>query len=106
AIAPHASAMMDVSDGLLIDAQRMAQASGVAIAIELDLIPLALPRLAPMAAATAGDDYELLFTLPANVQPPAPATRIGSVAAGSGLQLSAGGVAVPRPARLGYRHGA
>ena len=36
AIAPKAHAMMDVSDGLLLDAQRMAEASGCGIRIELD----------------------------------------------------------------------
>ena len=39
-LAPHAHAMMDVSDGLLLDARRMAEASGCAIAIELDALPL------------------------------------------------------------------
>ena len=41
-LAPVASAMMDLSDGLLIDASRMAQASGVAITI--DHIPLSRAR--------------------------------------------------------------
>src|SRR5207237_911238 len=40
ALAPQAHAMMDVSDGLLMDARRMAEASGCAIAIELDRLPL------------------------------------------------------------------
>ena len=35
-LAPHAHAMMDVSDGLLLDARRMAEASGCAVAIDLD----------------------------------------------------------------------
>lgn len=104
ALAPLASAMMDVSDGLLIDAQRLATASGIALTIDLDAIPLALPG--PVRdAASAGDDYELLFTLPDGVVPPVSATRIGAAGTGSGLTLTAQGAPVPLPARLGYRHG-
>ena len=105
ALAPLATAMMDVSDGLLIDARRLAEASNVTIAIDLDAIPLALPGHDPIEAATAGDDYELLFTLPAGAVPPVAATRIGAAGAGSGLALTANGAAVPLPDRLGYRHG-
>ncbi|WP_447726973.1 thiamine-phosphate kinase [Sphingomonas koreensis] len=105
AIAALATAMMDVSDGLLIDARRMAEASGVAIAIDLDAIPLALPNLDPIEAATAGDDYELLFTLPAHTAPPVPATRIGTASAGIGLTLTSNGAPVPLPDKLGYQHG-
>jgi thiamine-monophosphate kinase len=104
ALAPHATAMMDVSDGLLIDAQRLAEASGIALAIDLDAIPLALPGPV-LDAACAGDDYELLFTLPDGVQPPVPATRIGTASTGSGLNLTANGEPIPLPTRLGYRHG-
>lgn len=104
ALAPLASAMMDVSDGLLIDAQRLAAASGIALTIDLDAVPLALPGPV-LDAACAGDDYELLFTLPDGIVPPVPATRIGAAGTGSGLTLTARGAPVPLPARLGYRHG-
>ncbi len=102
---------MDVSDGLLLDAARMAAASGVALAIALDAVPLSsdLLEIAPntlatrLAASVAGDDYELLFAAPA-----APTgfacTAIGSFGPGSGLQLSYEGVAVPLPDNLGYEH--
>jgi len=104
ALAPHVHAMMDVSDGLLIDASRMAQASGLAAEIDLSLVPLS-PHLSDvMAAATAGDDYELLFAAPPGFEPPVPATRIGGFIDGAGLRLSDKGAPVPLPPRLGYLH--
>ncbi|MGV3456943.1 thiamine-phosphate kinase [Sphingomonas sp.] len=104
ALAPLATAMMDVSDGLLIDAQRLATASGIAIHIDLNAVPLALPGPV-LDAACAGDDYELLFTLPEGTAPPVPATRIGTASPGHGLTLTANGAPAPHPAKLGYRHG-
>ena len=101
-LAPLATAMMDVSDGLLIDAQRMSEASGFALTVDLTLVPVAGD---PLAAVTAGDDYELLFTLPPETIPPVAATRIGSVRAGAGLRLFEGVVEVPLPTRLGWQHG-
>ncbi|WP_380784985.1 thiamine-phosphate kinase [Sphingomonas sp. R86521] len=105
-IAPRAHAMMDVSDGVLIDAQRMAAASGLAVAIDLDRVPLSPAYRAYsgdiFAAVTAGDDYELLFAAPADSE--FPATRIGNFAPGAGLTLTQGGIAVPLPTRLGYAH--
>ncbi|RZM08461.1 MAG: thiamine-phosphate kinase [Sphingomonas sp.] len=105
-IAPRAHAMMDVSDGLLLDTQRMAAASGLAVAIDLATVPLSPAYRAfsgdVLAAATAGDDYELLFAAPAGGD--FPATRIGAFAPGTGLTLMQDGVAVPLPASLGYAH--
>jgi thiamine-monophosphate kinase len=105
ALAPHVHAMMDVSDGLLIDTSRMAQASGLAAEVDLALIPLSPLLKDPLAAASAGDDYELLFAAPAGFAPPIAATRIGGFIAGAGLRLTDGGRPVPLPARLGYLHG-
>ena len=110
-LAPHVHAMMDVSDGLLIDASRMAQASGLAVII--DHVPLS-PALEAargasnavhIAAARAGDDYELLFALPAAVKPPVRAIPVGRFARGRGLTLTIDGVAIPLPGRLGWEHG-
>jgi thiamine-monophosphate kinase len=102
ALAPIIHAMMDVSDGLLIDAQRMATASNLALSIDLDVVPHAGEL---MAAITAGDDYELLFAAAPDVPLPVRATRIGTFADGSGLTLhnSTGPVALPQS--LGYTHG-
>jgi thiamine-monophosphate kinase len=113
ALAPTVSAMMDVSDGLLIDALRLADASGVAAMIDLDAIPLSAEfrdcrgddRTARLMAATAGDDYQLLF---ASARPlpslPCPATRIGQIVRGSGIHLHDRDGAVPLPVRLGWLH--
>ena len=72
ALAPHAAAMMDVSDGLLLDALRLAEASGCSVTIDLDSLPLSDAYLATrgdgldarLFAATGGDDYALLAALP------------------------------------------
>jgi thiamine-monophosphate kinase len=96
--------MMDVSDGLLLDASRMAAASGLAVAIDLALIPLSPHLSDPLAAAIAGDDYELLFAAPADFTPPVPATRIGRFGTGARLTLSNAGVPMPLPLRLGFLH--
>ncbi|MDQ2879528.1 MAG: AIR synthase-related protein, partial [Pseudomonadota bacterium] len=112
ALAGQVHAMMDVSDGLLIDARRMAAASGLAVAIDLGAVPLSDAyrafggenHAARLAAATAGDDYELMFAAPADFTPPVPATRIGAFAAGGGLTLHDGGTALALPDRLGFEH--
>jgi thiamine-monophosphate kinase len=120
-LAPLVGAMMDVSDGLLIDCSRLAGASGVAAEIDLASLPLSKAYLAALgdgresrlAAATAGDDYELLFAadperateiLALQDELGLPLSRIGRLAGGSGLRLSDGAEAVPLPARLGWEH--
>lgn len=77
AFAPQVSAMMDVSDGLLLDASRMARASGVTLSIDSQRVPIATPEARRHDALRWGDDYELLFTLPPGETPAAPATCIG-----------------------------
>lgn len=107
-IAGAARAMMDVSDGVLIDAARMADASDLAVTIDLARVPLSDAYRAwggtAIAAVTAGDDYELLFALPPGTRPAAPATEIGGFGAGSGLTLTDDGAPVALPASLGYQH--
>ena len=118
-LVPLVKAMMDVSDGLLIDAARMADASGCRAEIELEGVPLSAAYLdfegaKRLEAATAGDDYELLFaaapgTVPAilalSEELGLPFTRIGAFAAGTGLGLTEDGAPVPLPERLGFEHG-
>jgi thiamine-monophosphate kinase len=85
--------MIDVSDGLATDAGHIARASGVTLELSLAALPLA-PGVAPEFAATAGDDYELLFTIrperraAAEQAAIATGTRVswlGDVRAGGGL---------------------
>jgi len=120
ALAGVASAMMDVSDGLLIDAARLAAASGLAARIALDALPLSRAFIAErgqdrahrLAAATGGDDYALLAAIPSAIDPGLSLSlpsgtilaRIGDLAAGSGISLTDSAGEVPLPERLGYVH--
>jgi thiamine-monophosphate kinase len=120
-LAPLVSAMMDVSDGLLIDASRLAAASEVAARVDIAQVPLSNAylnalgddRQARLEAATAGDDYELLFAAPPERAAEIlalqdalglPMSRIGSLAEGSGLRLHDGDEPLPSPPRLGWEH--
>ncbi len=104
ALARHVTAMMDVSDGLLLDAYRMAEASRVTILLDRAAIPIADPEHRD-ACIRWGDDYELLFTAPPAAALPVPAHRIGTVTARSGAPLLLGETPFTEPAGLGYRHG-
>lgn len=107
-LAPQVHAMCDVSDGLLIDANRMASASGLSVTIELNSVPMSPGYRTwsgdPLAAATSGDDYQLLFAMHPRARPPVGATLIGAFSAGSGLTLTRDGAATPLPDRLGWLH--
>lgn len=93
-----ASAMIDVSDGLLADLARLTRASGVGATINIDAIPVA-PRLRALAAPgdpwrhalAGGDDYELCFAAPernwGKLQALGrPVHRIGAIVAAPGLR--------------------
>lgn len=82
-----ATALMDVSDGLALDAQRMAGASGVTI--ELDSAALGSDSA---AALSGGEDHALLATFPATMALPEGFRPIGRVAVSSGAPLLVDGV--------------
>ena len=102
ALAPLVSAMMDVSDGLLLDAQRLAEASNVTIDIDCIEVPIATPEARRDEALRWGDDFQLLFALPADSAPPVPAHRVGRVLPCGPAPLLLDGVK-PTGA-LGYEH--
>jgi thiamine-monophosphate kinase len=120
ALAPHAHAMMDVSDGLLLDLRRLCLASSCGAAIDLDALPLTQAfsaergedRAARLFAATGGDDYALLGAFAPDLDPmlslclprSAILTPIGFLTEGGGISLSDRAGEVPLPERLGYEH--
>ncbi len=101
ALLDHASAAMDVSDGLVGDLAKMMRVSGVSAEVELAAVPLSRAAQGALAedpaavdvALTGGDDYEILASVPdaagaafeaAALSAGVPVTAIGRVVAGHG----------------------
>jgi thiamine-monophosphate kinase len=94
----RATACMDLSDGLALDLHRLCLESGVAA--EVDRVPVA-PGASTERALHGGEDYELLFTLPAGQRAPRGVTRIGTIVSGeAGGVLFQGRKLVPK----GWNH--
>lgn len=102
ALAPVVTAMMDVSDGVLLDAKRLAEASGVTIDLARNSIPVATSEDRRDEALTWGEDYELLFTTSPDTVLPIAAHPIGTVREYVENPLLLDGC-IP-PDRLGYEH--
>lgn len=94
-----ATAMIDISDGLLAEARHLSEDSGVAIDVRRDAFDIPEPLHAVAAATGAdplsfilggGDDHALLATYPSADDVPEGWTVVGSVAEGSGVTVDGG----------------
>jgi len=106
-VARQASASLDVSDGLLLDASRLADASGCGYHIDLAHIPFAQGRTERklcLDLCTAGDDYCILMAAPPD-RTYQGFVQIGCLTEQMGGRLSDSGQAVALPERLGFQHG-
>ncbi|AZS37049.1 Thiamine-monophosphate kinase [Microbacterium lemovicicum] len=88
AAAAGAKAMMDVSDGLLLDARRLAAASGVTLALRADTL-----GDDPDLALRGGEDHALLAVFPAGAALPEGFRVVGDVIAGGADRVLVDGTA-------------
>ncbi len=122
AVRDHASAAMDVSDGLAGDLAKLCAASGISAVIDVRSIPLSAAAQMLLARGavgiesivSGGDDYEILCTIPENrfeafeqaaKLAGVPVTSIGTIMAGSAFPrfIDGQGAEIALP-RLSYSH--
>ncbi|OYY61583.1 MAG: thiamine-phosphate kinase [Burkholderiales bacterium 28-67-8] len=93
-----ASSAIDVSDGLLGDLAHVRQRSGVGAVVEVDKLPLSdVMRVQPLnlqrlCTLSGGDDYELLFTAPAEQ-----AVAVAAAGDAAGVPVTRIGRIIERP---------
>jgi thiamine-monophosphate kinase len=98
ALVGRATSCIDLSDGLSVDLYRLCAASGVAA--EIDRVPV-VRGATTGRALHGGEDYELLFTMPAKARTPGGTSRIGTIVRGkAGSMMFEGRPLAPR----GYDH--
>lgn len=120
-----ASAAIDISDGLAADLGHILAASGTGATLEIERLPVSPAFVAAVQEAalgadhywqlplSAGDDYELCFTVPAEKQAKTEqvfarfgcgATRIGTIESQPGLRCKLASGEMLKPASSGYQH--
>lgn len=99
----RANAMIDISDGLVVDLKHILEASQVGAIVDVEKLPLSATlrkylsdEQATEMALQGGDDYELCFTVPADMQKPietaltgvsCPFTEVGRITGKKELKL-------------------
>lgn len=93
---------IDISDGLFSECAHIGRESGVGIELELERVPL-VPYCGErvLEACSAGEDFELLFTIPEGAS--SPFHRIGRITGSPGLKVMCRGVEM-RMDQAGYDH--
>jgi len=118
ALRQHATAAMDVSDGLVKDLERMLRASGVAGRLRAGEVPLSAAARKAIARSperlaqllTGGDDYEVLAAVPAlraaefRAAAAVPVTEVGRLGLGEGLLVEGPDGVVLTFDRTGWDH--
>lgn len=119
-IAEFAKAAIDVSDGLLMDLQRVLSASGAGAVVDIANLPLstAMQRRFEQipdwhVPLTGGEDYEIIFTVDEGYadrlrrvshEVNCPVTEIGRIVKNKTITLTQQGNPVALPAKLGFDH--
>ncbi len=119
-IVNYSKAAIDISDGLLIDLQRMLDLSLKGALLDVNKLPLSKPMQKYMHKVVnmqdillGGEDYQLLFTIPVEnqarleaefIHAKLPLTNIGKITEGNSIQLIQAGKIIDLPKQLGFDH--
>ncbi|WP_058369670.1 thiamine-phosphate kinase [Psychrobacter sp. ENNN9_III] len=104
-----ATAMIDISDGLYQDLGHICEQSAVGMRIDLEQLPTSQPLASVdlserlLCQLAGGDDYELAFTLPANIEPPIDSSNTPVTCIGEVIALSEADTVKGLPPKLFYQ---
>ncbi|MDF1644589.1 MAG: thiamine-phosphate kinase [Pseudomonadales bacterium] len=120
ALSRLASAAIDISDGLVADLGHIAKASQLSAQLQLDKIPVSNPLIellsrgtAQQLALSAGDDYEICFTVSSEKEQQLPGvfeklqlnySRIGEMKPGTGVSVLGENGTQVSDRSTGYQH--
>ncbi len=103
-----ANSCTDISDGLVADLKHICQTSDVGAVINIDNIPLSKDAqksgINIEELITGGDDYELIFTLPAKLKAPDCCFYIGDITKNKDVLFLDSGSRPIKPSKEGYSH--